>query len=232
MMQGPRRSRNIGMKGAVGAIVLALAVCGALPASAESHENGTGNMVFFKGGFMGLNSSRGGETFTDCGVLGTTCGQNNKSTGWYGGAGLDLVMTKDTWGAMSKTWVVGEIGLQFNRLGSKIVEGGVTALSSGGAPAKTQLTMLTINVAPKIKFMEDSAFRPWIIPVGLDFHVISPPSNQTQYLDIGLQFGAGFEYRIWKAFNIGMDARYHLAANMTNTTNSYFQVGPYVGIAF
>jgi hypothetical protein len=121
-------------------------------------------------------------------------------------------MTKDTWGAMSKTWVVGEIGLRFNRLGSQTC-GGVS-----GAPAKTQLTMMTIFVAPKA--------------VGLDFHVISPPSNQTQYLDIGLQFGAGFEYRMWKAFNLGMDARYHLTANMTNTNNSYFQVGPYVGISF
>jgi hypothetical protein len=37
---------------------------------------------------------------------------------------------------------------------------------------------------------------------------------------------------VWKAIHIGADLRYHLAANMTNTTNSYFQVGPYVGIAF
>ena len=32
-----------------------------------------------------------------------------------------------------------------------------------------------------------------MIPIGLDFHVISPPSNQTQYLDIGVQFGASEE---------------------------------------
>ena len=108
------------------------------------------------------------------------------------------MMTKDTWGLMSKTWVVGEIGLQFNRLGSQTVSGGVS-----GAPTKTQLTMMTIDVAPKIKFMEDSALPSLDYSVGLDFHVISPPSNQTQYLDIGLQFGAGFEYRIGKAFNSG-----------------------------
>jgi hypothetical protein len=238
MMQGPRRSRNIGMKGAVGAIVLALAVCGALPASAETHDGGTGNMVFFKGGFVVMNSSRSGEIFTDAQNV-TGAGTNDGRNGWYAGAGLDLVMTKDTWGAMSKTWVLGEIGLQFNRLNSNRVVSPPAAGLAGGALdggasniTKVELTMMTINVSPKIKFMEDSAFRPWLIPVGLDFHVISPPSNQTQYLDIGLQFGAGFEYRIWKAFNIGMDARYHLTANMTNTNNSYFQVGPYVGIAF
>ena len=87
-------------------------------------------------------------------------------------------------------------------------------------------------MAPKIKFMEGSMFRPWIIPIGLDFHVISPPSNQTQYLDMGLQFGAGFEVQIWKAIKLGVDARYHVTSRMTNTNNDYFQVGPYVGISF
>jgi hypothetical protein len=37
---------------------------------------------------------------------------------------------------------------------------------------------------------------------------------------------------VWKAFKLGVDARYHLAFNMTNTSNSYFQVGPYIGISF
>jgi hypothetical protein len=37
--------------------------------------------------------------------------------------------------------------------------------------------------------------------IGLAFHVISPPSNQTQYLDICVQFGAGFEYQVWKTFD-------------------------------
>jgi len=105
-------------------------------------------------------------------------------------------------------------------------------LTGSGGPAKTQLTSVTIDVAPKIKFMEDSKFRPWIIPVGLDIMVISPPSNQTQYLDVGVQFGVGVEYEVWKAFKLGLDGRYHLMANMTNTNNSYGQVGPYVGISF
>jgi hypothetical protein len=62
--------------------------------------------------------------------------------------------------------------------------------------------------------------------------VISPPSNQTQYLDVGVEFGVGAEYEVWKAFKIGLEGRYHLMSNMTNTTNSYGQVGPYVGISF
>jgi hypothetical protein len=202
-------------------------------------EDELGNMVFFRGGFVDMFSDRAGEIFTDTqNALGQ--GYNSGDHGWYVGAGLDLVLSKDAWGMMSKTWAVGEIGLQFNRLTSKTVTSAVPALSAvagvplggGTTPAGTQLTMVTIDVAPKLKFMEGSRFRPWIIPIGLDIHVISPPSNQTQYLDVGVQFGAGFEYQLWKAFKLGADARYHLTANLTNTTNNYWQVGPYVGISF
>jgi hypothetical protein len=229
-MQIRRTRRNIGAWSVVVAIVVGLAVCGVWPALAEE---GTGNMVFFKGGYVMENSNRGREFFTDCSALSgnSTCGQNNSSTGWYVGAGLDLVLSKDIWGMMNKTWALGEIGVQFNRISSQTVNGGVTQLA-GGVPAKTQLTSVTIDVAPKIKFMEGSRLRPWIIPVGLDIMVISPPSNQTQYLDVGVEFGVGAEYEVWKAFKIGLEGRYHLMANMTNTTNSYGQIGPYVGISF
>ena len=223
------RRRNIGVRLVAVAIAAAVVASCVWPVWAEETQP-TGNMVFFKGGFVGFNSNRGGEFFTDCGLASNTCGQNNSSTGWYVGAGLDLVLSKDAWGMMSKTWAVGEIGLQFNRISSQTVLGGVSAAT--GPAAKTQLTSVTIDVAPKIKFMEDSKFRPWIIPVGLDIMVISPPSNQTQYLDVGVQFGVGVEYEVWKAFKLGLDGRYHLMANMTNTSNSYGQVGPYVGISF
>ena len=51
-------------------------------------------------------------------------------------------------------------------------------------------------MAPKLKFNDESKVRPWVIPIGQDFRVISPPSNQTQYLDIGMMFGAGIEYQV------------------------------------
>jgi opacity protein-like surface antigen len=227
-MQIRRMEWSIGVWSVAVAIAAGLAAFGVSPVLGE---DGTGNQVFFKGGFVMMNSNRGNEFFTDCGVAGTnTCGQNNSSTGWFVGAGLDLVLSKNVWGGMDKTWVIGEIGVQFNRISSETVNGGVSVFT--GPNAKTQLTSVTIDVSPKIKFMEGSAFRPWIIPLGLDIMVISPPSNQTQYLDVGVEFGAGVEYAIWKAFKIGLDGRYHLMSNMTNTNNSYGQVGPYAGISF
>jgi hypothetical protein len=108
---------------------------------------------------------------------------------------------------------------------------GVTGVSSGGL-SKVQVTMLTVDVAPKVKFRQGTDFQPWVIPVGLDFHVISPPSNQTNYLDIGVQFGAGAEFRIWKELWLGVDGRYHLASGATNSVNNYGTVGAYVGIGF
>ena len=67
----------------------------------------------------------------------------------------------------------------------------------------TQIMMLAVDIAPKLKFNEGSKIRPWVIPPGLDFQVISPPSNQTQYLNIGVQFGTGFEYEVRKTFQGG-----------------------------
>ena len=222
-MQGWRTKWNIGVKSVAAAIALALAVCGVLPASA--HELSTGNRVFFRGGFAALNSDRAGELVTDAHT-----GANDGSTGYYVGAGTDLMLTHDVWGMLKEVGIVGEIGVEFKRWNSKTVDNLDTVL--GGPQAKVQMTMLTVNVAPKVKFMEGSNFQPWVIPVGLDFHVISPTSNQVNYLDVGVQFGTGAEYRIWKELWLGVDGRYHLASNQTNTVNNFGTVGAYIAIGF
>jgi len=54
----------------------------------------------------------------------------------------------------------------------------------------------TLEMCYEIQVHEESKVRPWVVPIGLDFRVISPPSNQTQYLDIGVQFGAGIEHQV------------------------------------
>ena len=215
-----------------GVMVLTLAVANA------AWADETGNMVFFRGGWAGLTSDRAGEVFTD--VFGRNNQRNDGKSGYYVGGALDLVLSKDVWGMMSKTWALGEIGVEFKRWDSKIVTQAVpsTCAATGAIPTcsirndKVPLTMLTVDIAPKIKFMEGSRLRPWIIPIGLDFHVISPPSNASTYLDIGVQFGAGAEYRIYKAFHVGLDGRFHLASGQTQTTNNFGTAGIYLGIAF
>lgn len=205
------------------------------PAQTGVGQEGTGNMVFFRGGGAWAASDRANEVFTD--VFGNN-GLNGGDSGYYVGAGLDLVLSKDVWGMMSKTWAVGEIGVEFKRFNSKNVTVAVpttcTAVSTtcAATSGEVQITMLTVDIAPKIKFLEGRRFRPWIIPIGLDFHVISPPSNDTTVLDIGAQFGLGGEFQLYKAFHLGLDGRFHLASGQTDTTNNYGTVGGYVGIAF
>jgi len=233
-MQARTRRRNSGVKYVVAAIALALAGGGVLPASAED----AGNRVFFRGGWAAATSDRSNELFTDGHNF---AGSNGGSTGYYVGAGEDIMLTRDFWGMTKNIALLGEIGVEFKRFNSETVansdtaippgSGGVTGASTGGRN-KVQITMLTMDIAPKVKFMQGSNFQPWIIPVGLDFHVISPTSSQTNYLDIGVQFGTGAEYRIWKELWLGVDGRFHLASNQTNTTNNFGTVGAYVAIGF
>jgi len=233
-MQNRRSNRNIGLWLVGIAIVLGLAVSGVWPVSAEDTTT-TGNRVFFRGGFAALNSGRGGELFTD-GHNALGVGTNNDSTGYYVGAGTDLMLTRDAWGLAEKVGILGEIGVEYKRWSSKTVANsdtpGVTGVSNGNLTNKVQVTMLTVDIAPKVKFRQGTDFQPWVIPVGLDFHVISPPSNQTNYLDIGVQFGAGAEFRLWKELWLGVDGRYHLASGATNTVNNYGTAGAYVAIGF
>ena len=78
------------------------------------------------------------------------------------------------------------------------------------------LMMLTVSAAPKLKFMEGSKLRPWLIPAGVDLNVISPPSDSTNYLDIGVQFAGGVDYEILPGITLGADVRYHLSADLTS----------------
>ncbi len=189
-------------------------------------------MVFFRGGGAFAASDRSNEVFSDV-LTGAATGD----TGYYVGAGLDMVLSKNLWGMMSNTWALGEIGVEFKRYDAKTAGKSAIAAATNGSGAtvptdKVEITQLTVSISPKIMFMEGSRLRPWIIPVGLDFHVISPPSNETTVLDIGAQIAVGAQYRLWKAFHVGVDGRYHLAAGQTDTDNSFGTAGAYVGIAF
>ena len=186
------------------------------PTSAEVDWDQVGNMVMFRGGGAWLTSNRSNEVFTD--VFGFTGTTNDNSEGWYVGGALNLILSKDTWGMMSGVWTQGEIGVEYKRWTSnEVIVAVPSTCAVAGVPTcnvtkdKVELTMLTVSISPKLMFMEGSRFRPWIIPVGLDFHVISPPSNDTTVLDIGAQFAAGAQYRVWKAIHLGLDGRFSLS---------------------
>ena len=221
-MQVVRSKGNIGVWVVMVSLAAASAFFSGGPASAED-TTVTGNRVFFPRGC--------GARLEDAGVA----GKNDGTGGYYIGGGADLMLTKDLWGMVPGVALVGEIGMEFKRWASANVGNvdttTVTGVSSGGL-SKVQLTMLTVSVAPKVKFRQGTDFQPWIIPAGLDFHVISPTSSQINYLDIGVQFGGGAEFRVWKELWLGLDSRFHLASNQTNTVNNFWTTGIYGAIGF
>lgn len=201
-----------------------------------------GHRLFFRGGYASMVDDRANGTFTDMndisGAIGAATGllpsvKNRRDDGWYIGAGFNFLLWRDTLGLLPGTWTLAELGLEYRNLGSsqahlvgpvaeclllnETVGGGLNgAVNCTGIRGEQNLMMLTVSASPKLKFNEGGKLRPWIIPAGLDLNVISPPSDSTNYLDVGVQFGGGFDYEFMPGITIGADIRYHLSAGITD----------------
>ncbi|NOS89659.1 MAG: porin family protein [Methylococcaceae bacterium] len=206
------------------------------PAPSKKHDNA----IFFRGGFASNDSSRDGVSiYSDVAgsQLGLPGGQADKDA-WYIGAGFDFGLTDDVWGMLDKTEVIAELMFEYKEFANDI-QGNVlatnpTPLAAPGGSARTvTVNQLTLTAAPKIKFLKGSAFRPWVIPVGLGLHVVSPPSESITVLNPGIMFGAGADYRVWKDIFVGVDGRYHLTGGAADGVNTDgFTAGGYLGIGF
>lgn len=208
------------------------------PVKAETKDN----MVFFRGGYARNDNTRNGVSiYSDValssaapGVLG---GQPDKDA-WYFGAGFDFSLNDDLFGFMDDTEVLAELMFEYKKFG--YVQGNAltqepTLLATGAlaTPRNVTVNQFTLTASPKIKFMKDSAFRPWLIPVGFAMHVVSPPSESITVLNPGMMFGAGADYKIWKDIYVGADARYHLTASDADGVDTDgFTAGGYLGIGF
>jgi opacity protein-like surface antigen len=211
------------------------------------------NMVFFRGGYARFNDVRGGTldptSVSALGVgnrNGTLVGPIADRDAWYFGAGFDFSLDDNLWGLMDNTEVAAELGVNYTQLatnksnGLSPLEVGNLSAATGGAvnlpAANTQsatVNMATVSASPKIKFLKGSAFRPWLIPVGFELNVISPPSNAITVLTPGMVFGAGADYKIWKNLYVGADVRYHYApGDIDGVRVNALNAGGYVGIGF
>lgn len=194
------------------------------------------SVIFFRGGYTEYaEEGRGFESFTDThGTLGLGT-SNVGEEGWYVGAGVEHSISSNLLGLMPGTQLLGEIGLEYKRFGEEratvvvpsaecallTVNVGVPGVANCVVSGDVTITMFTVSASPKIKFLEGSIVRPWIIPAGLDFHVISPPSDAATVLDIGVQFAGGVELEPLPGIKLGVDGRYHYTANETNTQNDF-----------
>jgi opacity protein-like surface antigen len=216
------------------------------PAPKAPHDN----MLFFRGGYAHQNSQRGGtldpSDSTALDKNGALVGPIADKDGWYFGAGFDFGLTDNVWGMLDNTDVFAELMVDYvelakhkpNGLSSNItlpVGGGGTGTYTipGVNTQSATVNILRIAASPKIKFLKGSNFRPWLIPVGFEISVVSPPSDAITVTAPGMQFGAGADYKIWKDIAVGIDARYHYApGNVDGININGVTAGGYIGIGF
>lgn len=200
-------------------------------------EGSKGNMVFFRGGFAHSAQHRNGLVFQSDVVPAGAQDRPDKNA-WYFGAGFDFNLTKNTWGMVPKTSVLAELMFEYKQFSSHVQGNALANMPTqliGGTPNphSVSVTQLSIYASPKIKFMEGSRFRPWIIPAGFGMHIISPPGESASFFIPGVVFGGGAEYRIWKEFYAGVDARYHITGGKKDGINvDGLTAGGYLGIGF
>jgi opacity protein-like surface antigen len=181
------------------------------------------SMLYFRGGYT-MNDEPMVATTSYNSTAGPT-GSGAGSNGWNFGAGVDFNLHDDLFGLMKGAEVLGELDLNYVDLGtfnSSVLGSAQTpALLNFGKASTASQSMLRISTSPKIKFMKGSKFRPWVIPVGFTFNIISPPSQSNTITELkpGMNFGTGLDYNIWKSLYIGADVRYFLATTSLDGTN-------------
>lgn len=216
------------------------------PAAEADEKN---NMVFFRGGYGHMDKDRGGtvDPTSVAGIGASGYGLLNGPVGnqdsFYFGAGFDFKLIDDLFGMMRGTDVFAELMFDYKELGNRATNGlapsTVATLETLGfhiPPANSEtatVNMLSLAASPKIKLFKGSAFRPWLIPIGFELSVISPPSDAITVLTPGVQFGLGADYKIWENLYIGADARYHYApGNVDGVNTNGVTAGGYLGIGF
>ena len=184
--------------------------------------------VFYRYGFSKLSDSRGGQIFTDTGAAN---GKNDDKSGRGWGAGLDLNLMNCP--VFESNKVFGEIYVDYNRFSKNKVANAIDVVVSNDTSQKeVSVSELAVVIAPKYQFGGLGKLKPWIIPAGLAFMVNSPPSNTTNYLDIGYHAGAGAEYEIIKQLSVGVDYRYTRGSGHPQLKVRYSSMGGYLGINF
>lgn len=203
------------------------------------------NMAFFRGGYARYEQKRGGTLDPSSGEVpfGATVGSIGGHDAWYFGAGFDFSINDDLFGLMDNTELLAELLIDYRELGTKKANGlspqETAVLASLGVDlpaANTQsatVNQLSLAASPKIKFLKGNKFRPWIIPVGFELSIISPPSDAITVLNPGMQFGAGADYNLWKSIYVGADARWHQALGSVDGVNTNgVTAGGYIGFGF
>jgi hypothetical protein len=187
-----------------------------------------GGQVFFRGGVaMLVGGDRGGEVFTD--VNGAAGLRNDDKTGMSMGFGFSLPLLKDPWFGNT---LLAEVLIDYAQFSRKQVVQTTSALLGGTNTSNVSVSQIAIVAAPKYRF-ELGRVRPWLVPIGMEFIVNSPPSNDTTYQTPAVHFAAGIEYRLFDPLSVGVDARYNLGFGLAHVReDNSFTAGGYLGFNF
>ena len=182
--------------------------------------------VFFRGSWAALSTNRGGDVLLDADGINLM----NEKDGWGVGAGLHLPLAVDPF---FKNDIMGEIMLSYYRFGNDRTTGLLTTDDIANS-------MFTALIGPRYRIHLGEPGTPIhrlqpFVGVGMLFGVISPPSDNVSYLDIGAQPSIGVDYTL-PSFNdtlsIGMDYRYSFFAHDVGRDEDFHSAGVYLGINF
>jgi opacity protein-like surface antigen len=200
------------------------------------------NVVRVRGGWGVADQARGSNGSIATANADPLIGLGTKSSQdmYYYGAAFDYNINNDLFGLHDGTSFQIEFGAEYGNFGNHASSGltGTGGVASGVAGATLNssnviVNQLRINASPKIKFMHDSKLRPWLIPVGLDINIISPPSGSVTVMNTGMNFGGGVDYDLWHGIIVGVDGRYHYTPQTINGVNTDgFTLGGSVGFKF
>jgi opacity protein-like surface antigen len=183
-----------------------------------------GGQVFFRFGGGFATGDRGGEVFTDTG--GAAGLRNDGDSGFATGFGFHLPLMRDPF--LGNT-LFAEVLMDYAQFSNKQVVTTTSALLGNPQTASVRVNQLAVVGSPKYMFDRMGALRPWVAPVGLGFYVNSPPTNNSAYLDVGLHFGGGLDYKLTENVSIGVDCRYHL---FLTRDGGWLTTGLYLGFNF
>lgn len=185
------------------------------------------NQVFYRLGSANIETKRSGEIFTD--VLGAN-GLNNSDSGMSIGAGLDLKLFNCP--MVKNAEIFGEIFVNYTKFSEEQVASAAHVLAASDTTKReVNVSELVVTIAPKYK-LSFGKLKPWIIPVGLSFLVNSPPSNTTNYLDIGFHSGIGIEYELLRQLSLGVDLRYTKGSGDPSYKFASTDLGAYLALNF
>jgi len=201
------------------------------------------DMVRFSGSYAHANDPRGGwsagagGTLYSGGGTGTfgdpLVGDVQDDQGWDFGMGFDHHISDDgILGLIPGSEFYAEIMINYTEY---------TNAGTGPASAVTGRAVtsneVSISASPKLKFSSLEAalfgFKPWIIPIGAEINVISPPSGSVTVTNFGSVHGVGVEYSLIGNLVVGLEGRYHWTPDdIDGVETDGFTTGGTVGFSF